>query len=99
MGHDGASCEKGSENIRKAVEVADPFLFSHAARPDCLRFFGLLVPQLRSSCSTWERRYWEEVLQANTAQLQQDREQDQVLSDDVWETYKDMITFCSTFIS
>jgi hypothetical protein len=87
------------------VEVAErPIHFfsatlRHAARPDCLRFFGLLVPQLRSSCSTWERRYWEEVLQANTAQLQQDREQDQVLSDDVWETYKDMITFCSTFIS
>lgn len=48
------------------------FLAMGVLRPDCLRFFGLLVPQLRSSCSTWERRYWEEVLQANTAQLQQE---------------------------
>ena len=104
-GRDGrASWEKlGSERLWKWMAVDGrsiscllrvwAILFSHAwARPDCLRFFGLLVPQLRSSCSTWERRYWEEVLQANTAQLQQDRGQDSVLNDDVWETYQDMIT-------
>ena len=41
-------------------------------RPDWLRFFGLYCPPLRSSCSPWERRYWEEVLRARSWQVQKD---------------------------
>jgi len=41
-------------------------------RPDWLRFFGLLVPQLHSSCGAWERRYWQQVLDTKSGQLQQE---------------------------
>lgn len=42
-------------------------------RPDWLRFFGLLVPQLHSSCGAWERRYWQQVLDTKSGQLQQEK--------------------------
>lgn len=41
-------------------------------RPDWLRFFALYAPSLRSTCGPWERRYWEEVLQARTTEVEQE---------------------------
>eukprot|EP00913_Durusdinium_trenchii_P033465 g31331.t1 len=54
-----------------AFSILRPVLWAFST-PDWLRFFALYAPSLRSTCGPWERRYWEEVLQARTTEVEQE---------------------------